>query len=414
MRSHVLSRRGFMIGTGAGAAAVISPGVAAANTASPQATSSEVQSPRAIGQPMPRGVNLPAKPPARPSPDSVGYAIVGLGGYALKQMMTRIGQAKRSHIAALVSGNPQKLAQVGDAYGVPSASRYSYEDFDRIADDPGIDAVYIVLPSGLHCEFAERAFVAGKHVLCEKPMALSSAECDRMLAAAQRADKKLMIAYRCHFEPHNLEAMKLTSANTLGDMRLITTQQSYRMGPTSPDKNWRVNALYAGGGPLEDFGIYGLQAALYLSSEMPTSVSAATYRPTGDVRFAEIYAKVSAQLNFPSGLSAQISTSYDSASKNSVAAYGTKGALNMEPAIGYGGHVMTLRRGRDEETLKPGDPEVQFARQLDHLADAIRDGIAIRVPGEMGRRDVRLIEAIHAAGEQSRTIALNPDGTMRG
>ena len=363
---------------------------------------------------MPGGVNLPDVPPARPSDDSIGYAIVGLGGYALKQIMPRIGQAKRSHIAALVSGNPEKMAQVGDAYGVPSASRYSYEDFDRIADDPGIDAVYIVLPSGLHCDYTERAFAAGKHVLCEKPMALSSAECDRMIAAARRADKKLMIAYRCHFEPYNLEAMRLTSENALGDLRLIRTQQAYRMGPTTPAQNWRVSARYAGGGPLEDYGIYGLQAALYLSGEMPTSVSAATFRPANDARFAEIFAKDSAQLNFPSGLSAHISTSYDSTGKNNVPAYGTMAALDMDPAIGYGGHVMTLRRGRDEEILTPGDPEVQFARQLDHLADAIRDGIPIRVPGEMGRRDVRLIEAIHAAAQQGRTIALNPDGTMRG
>ena len=362
---------------------------------------------------MPGRVELPETAPRAKRPDSVGFAIVGLGGYALNQMMPRFAQAERAHISALVSGNPDKLRRVGDAYDVPEQSRYSYETFSEIASNSEVDAVYIVLPSGLHADWTERAFAAGKHVLCEKPMALSSGECERMIAASRRADRKLMIAYRSHFEPNNIQAMELMKQQAVGQLRLIRTEQSYRMGPTSPMENWRVNGALAGGGPLEDLGIYGLQAALYLSGEMPESISAAAFRPSGDSRFAEIYAHVSSQMRFPSGAVAQLVTSYDSAGNNAVAARGTDGALLMEPATSYSGNRMVLETGRDSREFPPVDSTVQFARQLDHLADAIRDNAPIKVSGEMGLRDLRLIEAIYRSAETGRTVALNADGTMR-
>lgn len=367
----------------------------------------------AEGHPMPGGVELPDTPPRPKRADSVGYAIVGLGGYALNQMMPRFERAERAHIAALVSGNPDKLNKVGDAYGVPAGSRYSYDNFAEIASNDSVDAVYIVLPSGLHAEWTEKAFAAGKHVLCEKPMALSSAECERMIAAAQRANRRLMIAYRCHFEPYNMQAMELMNQDAVGTLRMIRAEQSYRMGPTTPAENWRVNCALGGRGPLEDYGIYGLQAALYLSGEMPESVAAASYQPAGDPRFAQIAAHVASQLRFPSGAVAQLATSYDSAGINEVDARGTTGALLMQPATGYSGNNMVLETGRESREFTPGDSTVQFARQLDHLADAIRDGSDIRTPGEMGLRDVRLMEAIYAAAESRRTIMLNPDGTMK-
>lgn len=387
---------------------------ALASTSVPLAASAQSRDAvRAVGRPMPGGVRFPAAPSGPKRPDSVGFAIVGLGGYALNQMMPRFAQAERAHVAAIVSGNPEKLRVVGDAYGLPADARYSYESFSGLASDPRVDAVYIVLPSGLHAEWTVRAFAAGKHVLCEKPMALSSAECERMIAAGRRANRKLMIAYRSHFEPHNLQAMELTAQEAAGRLRLIRTEQSYRMGPTTPAENWRVNRALAGGGPLEDLGIYGLQAALYLSREMPESVSAAAFRPAGDARFSEIFAHVSSQWRFPSGAVAQLATSYDSAGTNFVHARGTGGAVILEPATSYSGQKLALESGGSRREFTPGDPGVQFARQLDHLADAVRDGVPIRTPGEMGLRDVRLIEAIYASAASGRTVALNPDGTMR-
>jgi glucose-fructose oxidoreductase len=185
------------------------------------------------------------------------------------------------------------------------------------------------------------------------------------------------------------------------------------MGATSPDENWRVRRALAGGGPLEDYGIYGLQAALYLSREMPESIAATTVRPADDPRFAEIFAHVASQWRFPSGAVAQLATSYDLAGTNLVHVRGTDAALIMDPATGYSGQKMALEGG-ESRVIAPGDPSLQFARQLDHLADAIRDGTQIRTPGEMGLRDLRLIEAIYASAAAGRTVKLNPDGTMRG
>lgn len=402
MTASDMTRRGFVQAGGGIAAAAL-----AGSAAFAQGT--EV---RATGQAMPDGARLPSTPPRRKRPDSVGIAIVGLGGYALNQMMPRFEQSERCHIAAIVSGSLDKLRQVGDAYGIPADARHSYAQFDRIAADKGVDAVYIVLPTGLHTEWVLRAFAAGKHVLCEKPMALTSAECERMIAAGRRADRKLMIAYRSHFEPYNLEAMRLMKQKAVGDIRLVRAENSYRMGPTSARDNWRVSRALAGGGPLEDFGIYGLQSALYLTDEMPETISATTFRPAGDPRFAEIFAHVAAQMRFPSGAVAQLATSYDSANANFSQVRGTAGSLMMDPATPYSGQKMRLE-GRDGRELTPGNPEVQFAGQLDHFADAIRDNVPIRTPGEMGLRDLRLMEAIYASAAAGRTVRVAPDGRMR-
>ena len=141
-----------------------------------------------------------------------------------------------------------------------------------------------------------------------------------MIAASRRANRKLMIAYRSHFEPYNLEAMELMARNAVGQLRLIRTEQSYRMGPTSPSENWRVSRALAGGGPLEDYGIYGLQSALYLAREMPESISASTFRPAGDPRFSEIFAHVSSHWRFPSGAERPCTSSWNAAASSSASA----------------------------------------------------------------------------------------------
>lgn len=393
-------------------------GAIAANTlglsASSRAEAGKTDTPKAEGQPFPAGVVLPSSPPPAPQGDSVGVAIIGLGRYALAQIMPAFAAARGCHIAALVSGNAKKAKRVAAAYGLEEDRIYSYDNFHQIASDDRVGAVYVILPNGLHAEWTEKAFAAGKHVLCEKPMALSAAECERMIAAAKRAGRKLMIGYRCHFEPYNLKAMELMRESALGPLRIIRTAHQYPSGPATPDQNWRFNRALAGGGPLEDYGLYGLQAALYLTEEMPESVAATVLQPKNDPRFEEICALTMTQLRFPSGAVAQLATSYDSFSINAVSVRGAGGALEMEPATAYDGNTMTLITGESRQTLTPGDSGIQFAEMLSHFADAVRDGAAIRTPGEMGLRDTRLIEAIYKSAKSGRTLALNADGTARG
>jgi glucose-fructose oxidoreductase len=208
--------------------------------------------------------------------------------------------------------------------------------------------------------------------------------------------------------------MALMRERGIGAARLIRTDQQYVIGATTPAQNWRVNRALAGGGPLEDYGIYGLQAALYLSGEMPKSVTAAAFRPEGDARFSEIFAHVAYQFDFPSGAVAQLSTSYDAAGANRVEVIGDGGSLLMAPATSYRGNTLRVSRQGGSEQVSLGQSEVQFTGMLDHFAAIVRDGAANRIGADMGLRDARLMDAIYVSAARGATVALNPDGTMRG
>lgn len=369
--------------------------------------------PRAIGQPFPSGVTLPTSPPAKAKADSVGVALVGLGRYALRKMAPALLDSKHCHLAAVVSGNPKKAARVAKAYGLSQDSVYSYDNFAKIAKDERVAAVNIVLPTGLHADWTERAFAAGKHVLCEKPMAINAAECMRMIHAGERAKRKLMIGYRCHFEPNNLHAMQLMRDGRVGDIRMIRTDQHYVMGPTSPDTNWRVNRALAGGGALEDFGLYGLQAMLYLSGEMPIRVSATSTKPVGDPTFKQIPSLVATRFDFASGAVAQLSTSYNASWDDRVEVRGDEGVMLMQPATGYDGIRNRILRSKNEQEFSPKDATVQFAAMIDHFGEAIKSNTSIITGGAMGLRDMRLIDAIYTADKRGAPVELNKDGTIK-
>ena len=396
----ILTRRAALRLASAGVGVAAAPGLAGARAAQPPA--------RAEGQPMPGGVSLPEAPLPAPRGGSVGVAVVGLGGYALRQMLPAFSEASGAHVAALVSGNRQKALTVARAYGVPEDAVYGYDDFGRVASDDRVRAVYVVLPSGLHAEWTERAFAAGKHVLCEKPMALSADECERMIRAGEAAGRRLMIAYRCHFEPVNLEATRLMREGAAGPLRVLRTDMHYDVARATPAGNWRLNRALAGGGPLEDYGLYGLQAAMYLTGEVPVSVTARTFRPEDDPRFTEIFARVTAALRFPSGAVAQVATAYDSFARNAVEAHGRDGILSMGPATRYEGITASLRTREGRRAVEAGASRVQFAAMLDHFAEAVRTEGPIRTPGEMGLRDARVMDAIYRAARSGRSERVRP------
>lgn len=392
MTGLIHSRRHFLQVSGAGLAAA--PWIAGCAAAEPASLPR-----RAIGMPWPSWGTLPDNPPPAPKPGSIGVAVVGLGGYAIGKAMPALAAADGTHVAAVVSGNPDKAAKVAAAYGVPEDAVYSYDTFAEIAGDERIDAVYIVLPTGLHADWTEKAFAAGKHVICEKPMGLSAAECERMIAAGQAANKRLMIAYRCHFEPVNLRAMELMREGAIGSIETLQTANTYRAGPATPATDWRLVRALAGGGPLEDYGLYGLQATLYLTGEAPVRISAVTEQPANDPRFTEVFSTVRAELTFPSGAVGKVLTSYDAESDNSVIVGGADGTMRMRPATSYSGNTITLVKDGAAQPVEAGDSNLQFARMCQHFADAIRTGADIRTPGEMGLRDLKLIEAIYRSAK---------------
>ena len=332
----------------------------------------------------------------------LGYAIVGLGYYATRVIMPRFEDCKYSRLTALVSGTPSKLAQFGDEYKIPARSRYSYANFDAIRDNPDVDIVYVILPNSMHAEYTIRAAKAGKHVLCEKPMAVSSAECEAMIAACRSADKKLMIGYRSHVEPHNMHAIRLARQGAVGKAGLVESEHGFPIGdPTQ----WRLKRALSGGGSLMDIGIYSLQALRYMSGEEPVSVTAIEHTDRNDIRFREVEDRLSWSMQFPSGLIGQGFSSYSSG-HNHVRLTGDKGWIDMEPATGYGGHAMRVKIGDREEkvTPPPGLGANQFAAQLDEMSQAVLQDRQPLTPGEEGLRDLRLIEAIYRSAKEGRTI----------
>jgi predicted dehydrogenase len=207
---------------------------------------------------------------AQPADRKMGYAIMGLGTYA-DVILPRFAECRHSRVTALVSGSIEKARRYAAQYGVPDRGLYTYDTFDSIRDNPEVDIVYVILPNGLHHEYTLRAAAAGKHVMCEKPMANTAAEAEAMIAACRAADRKLMIGYRSHFEPNNREAIRVARSGELGALRIVTAETGFNIGdPTQ----WRLNRALAGGGSMMDIGIYSLQAARYLTGEEPVSVSA--------------------------------------------------------------------------------------------------------------------------------------------
>jgi glucose-fructose oxidoreductase len=343
-----------------------------------------------------------ASGPAQDGQRKLGYAIVGLGSYATGQIMPRMKSCQHSRIVALVSGTPAKLDKYGTDYGVPKTHRYSYADFDRIRDNPDIDIVYVVLPVFLHAEYSIRALKAGKHVLCEKPMAMNVAECQAMIDAAKAADRKLMIGYRCHFEPYNRQAIDWVRSRHVGPLSTLQVETGFSIGPNQ----WRLEQAKAGGGSMMDIGIYSLNAARYLTGEEPVALSAFETTDKSDPRFREVEDRVSFMLQFPSGVVANCLSSYSSG-HGRYRAVGTDGWLELEPAVFYGGHAMRVsRRGSVGAVDLGATGDEQFVRMLDHLALCASTGKTPIVPGEEGLRDIRLIEAIYRSMKERSVINL--------
>lgn len=334
----------------------------------------------------------------------LGYAILGLGYYATRIIMPRFVECEHSRIAALVSGTPEKLKTFGAQYGVPENSLYSYETFDRIIDNPAVDIVYVITPNSLHRTFTERAAKAGKHVMCEKPMATSVADGEAMIAACKAAGRKLMIGYRSRFQAHNIEAITLARSGALGPVRTVVADHGFTIGDP---KQWRLNKALSGGGSLADIGIYSLNAARYLTGEEPIAVNAVESTDRSDVRFKEVEDIINFQLLFPSGATANCVSAY-SVNVNRYRVSGPKGWVEIDPATSYGGQAMRAQLNGQTGPREPAPAKAksQFAGQLDHLSECILTGSDPIVGGEEGVKDLKVIEAIYRAAREGRTVRL--------
>ncbi|OWK30512.1 Gfo/Idh/MocA family protein [Sphingomonas mucosissima] len=346
---------------------------------------------------------LPGMAGAQARKRPFGYAVVGLGSYATRQIMPNFKNCDHARLVALVSGTPEKLDRYGAEYNIPKTHRYSYANFERIRDNPDIDAVYIILPNSMHAEYTIRAARAGKHVMCEKPMAVSAAECEAMIAACKRAGTKLMIGYRSRFEPYNQLAIELARGAHVGRTRLITAEHGFNAQPNQ----WRLDRRMSGGGSLMDIGIYSLNAARYLTGEEPIEVSAVEATDRSDPRFRTVEDRISFLLRFPSGIEANCVSSYSSG-HNGYRVVSADGWIDLEPATSYEGQTMRIRKdGVTMPRVLPAPRRNQFAAQLDHLPECVRAGKEPIVSGEEGLADLRVIEAIYRSARERRHVSLS-------
>jgi predicted dehydrogenase len=335
-----------------------------------------------------------------PPGKKLGYAIVGLGQLAIYQILPAFAQCEKSRVVAFVSGHPDKAAKLAARYGVNPKNIYNYENYDTLRDNPEVDIIYIVLPNGMHAEYTIRGVKAGKHVLCEKPMANTSADCEAMIAAAKAANRKLMVAYRCQYEPFNREMIRMTREQELGAVKVILADHGFNIGDP---RQWRLNRVLAGGGSLMDIGIYSLNAARFVTGEEPTEINAMSFTTPDDVRFREVEETINFQLRFPSGILANCTSSYGYSSQARLRAVATKGWYELEPDQYYTGLRMRVRRGNkvEEVTLPQTD---HFALEMDHLSDCVMNNKEPLTSGEEGLRDMKLIMSIYEAAKTGRTV----------
>jgi len=324
---------------------------------------------------------------------TIGWCIVGLGRISMDHFMPGVKQDKTGRIVALVSGHRPKAEQQAAMYGVADSAIYSYEEYDRIRDDKGIDAVYIALPNSMHAEYTIRAAKAGKHVLCEKPMATSMADSQAMIDACSAAGKKLMIAYRCQYEPVNLKAIALIRSGAIGQVQAIESANGFNISKGE----WRLNRKLSGGGPLMDVGIYSLNASRYLTGEEPGEIRANASVIDHDGRFTEVEENLGWTMKFPSGILSSCNTSYGADMNGFYRVHGSKGMIELSPAFGYEGiHLRAQIWG--QAPIDMPDPQTgmeQFTVEADYFADCIWNNKEPKSDGEEGLRDMKLMSEIY-------------------
>jgi len=335
----------------------------------------------------------------------IGYCIVGLGRISMNQFMPGVKISKNSKIVALVSGHRDKAERIADQYDVPHNAIYNYQNYGSLHDNPAIDAVYIALPNGMHAEYTIRAAKAGKHVLCEKPMANSVKECEEMIAACKQADRKLMIAYRCQYEPTNLKAIELLRQGYAGKLQIMSSSNGFNIHPGE----WRLNKKMAGGGPLVDVGIYSIQAMRYLTGEEPISVEAYSSVIDQDGRFTEVEENVVWTFRFPSGVLAHCASSYGTNFIGGWArAVGAEGMLELNPAFAYQGLSLSGRaQGKQPIDIAFDHPSPrEFAIEADYFSNCILHNKRPKTDGEEGLRDERIITAIYKSCAEGKPVKL--------
>jgi predicted dehydrogenase len=326
-------------------------------------------------------------------------AIMGLGSYA-NRVAEAMQACKRARITGVISGTPSKIKDWQGKYGIPEKNCYNYENFDRIKDNPDIDAVYVITPNALHHDQVIRVAGAGKHAICEKPMAVNAREAREMVEACEKAKVKLLIGYRMRFEPKTLEIIRMRMEGELGKILFFQGLSGFRIG--NPGQ-WRLNKQLAGGGAMMDIGIYSVNGARYMVGEDPVWVTAQETK-TDPVKFKEgVDETIQFQLGFPGGAVASCLSTYAMNYLDRFFLNGEKGFAELHPATGYG-----PIEGRTHKGPLTQPHMTHQTIQMDEMAAIILDGKKPVVPvdGEDGLKDMIIIDAVYEAVRTGRRVEL--------
>jgi len=328
--------------------------------------------------------------------DRLGVALVGLGYYSTDLLAPALQLTQRCYLAGVVTGTPSKAEQWKKQYNLPDKNIYSYDNFDTIANNPDIDVIYVVLPPSMHAEYSIRAAKAGKHVWCEKPMAVSVAECQSMIDACNKNKVKLSIGYRLHHEPNTQQIMKFAKDQTYGKVTKVEARAGYFDPRTD---HWKQKKSL-GGGVMGDMGVYPLNAARYSTGLEPIAVTAkaSTTRP-------EIYKEVEETMNFtlefPGGATAVCEASFGKG-MNDLMVNCTKGWYKLSPFQAYSGVNGVTSDGKKLDAVIPNEQ----AKQMDEDALAIINKTPVLVPGEEGLKDIRVVEAVYRSVAQNKRVTI--------
>jgi len=327
-------------------------------------------------------------------------AVIGQGHFAQAAVLPAIEQLDDVELAALVSGSDHKLRELGDRYGVRRLVHY--EDLDELLAGGTVDAVYIAVPNDMHAEMTLIAARHGVHVLCEKPMAPTEAECMQMIRACEQRRVKLMIAYRLHFQAANLVAVEIARGGELGDPRVFSSTFSMQVR----EGNTRVQAR-RGAGPIHDIGIYCVNAARYLFRAEPAEVIALKLSGR-DPRFASVDEAFGVTLRFPHERVAQFTCSYGAHDRAHYEVIGTDGILTLDNAYDYQAEMRMWISGKHGEKTRTFEKRDQIAAEIEYFARCVCDNVDPEPSGWEGVADVRILQAICQSARFGRAVMIEP------
>ena len=332
--------------------------------------------------------------------EKLGVALVGLGNYATRQLGPALKHTQFCSLKGIVTGTPSKAEKWAKEYGISTDHIYNYDSFDNLVNDPAIDIVYIVLPNFMHAEYTIRAFEAGKHVICEKPMGMDASECKQMLAAQKKANKKLQIGYRLYYEPNHLLVKNTGSNQELGKVKMMESSLGFRMATPG---SWRMDKDKGGGGAIMDLGVYCIQAARRFTGELPIYISAQGIN-TDPSLFKGIFETVCMQLYFSSGAICNITTSFNAFVDRFHAAC-ERGWIGLTPAFNAG-QKPTLQTGTSIEAI-PAQYDYQQVAQMDAFALNILKDTEVDASGEEGLIDLQIIDALKQSLSSGQKVTID-------